>query len=436
MYSNLIISIVITVVTILLMISSILFFPSIKTKKSSLSLYPIITLVGAILLLILNIVSLSDLKTYILSDSAINPLKILVLFISMTILSINLDELGFFKYVALKTLKIAGNNQYKLFFALYATVSILTVFTSNDIIILSFTPFICYFAKHAKINPMPYLFTEFVAANTWSMLLVIGNPTNIYISQAFGINFTSYFIIMALPTLLTGIVSLFILLLIFNNKLKIRIEEIDVEEYSINDKSSLTVGLIILGTCTFVLAISSYIGIQMWLVSLIALIIYLIYSLVLGLIKKDNWTHLINTLKRGPYELIPFVLSMFILVIGLTNVGITDIIGNLLSNSHQVLYYGVSSFLISDIINNIPMSVLYSSIIDHSQASIGAIYASIAGSNIGAFLTPIGALAGIMWSSICKNQNVEVSYGKFVEYGALVSIPSILAAILGIIIIL
>lgn len=58
-------------------------------------------------------------------------------------------------------------------------VAILTIFTSNDIVILTFTPFICYFSKNAKINPIPYLVAEF-AATTYSMMLIIGNPTNIY----------------------------------------------------------------------------------------------------------------------------------------------------------------------------------------------------------------------------------------------------------------
>ena len=118
--------------------------------------------------------------------------KILVLFISMTLLSIFLDELGFFRFLASVALKRAGKNQFKLFFLLYATVSVLTVFTSNDIIILSFTPFVCYFAKNARINPLPYLAAEFVAANTWSMALIIGNPTNIYLVTAAGGDFSSY----------------------------------------------------------------------------------------------------------------------------------------------------------------------------------------------------------------------------------------------------
>jgi hypothetical protein len=90
---------------------------------------------------------------------------------------------------------------------LYITVAILTVFTSNDIIILSFTPFVCYFAKNAHIDPMPYLAAEFIAANTWSMALIIGNPTNIYLVTATGGDFVSYAKVMLIPTLVAGVVS-------------------------------------------------------------------------------------------------------------------------------------------------------------------------------------------------------------------------------------
>ena len=165
-------------VTCLVMILGVLFFPKIRLGSLRIGSYWVVALIGALLLLVTGQVPLTTVGNAMVSDTAINPLKILVLFISMTILSIYLDELGFFRYLANKTLKRAGTNQMKLFIYLYLIVSVLTVFTSNDVIILSFTPFICYFAKNANINPIPYLSAEFVAANTWSMALIIGNPTS------------------------------------------------------------------------------------------------------------------------------------------------------------------------------------------------------------------------------------------------------------------
>lgn len=81
----------------------------------------------------------------------------------------------------------------------------MTVFTSNDVIILTFTPPICIFAKKAKISPLPFLFGEFIAANTWSMALIVGNPTIVYLAQSAGITFVEYVSVMALPTLAGGV---------------------------------------------------------------------------------------------------------------------------------------------------------------------------------------------------------------------------------------
>ena len=58
-----------------------------------------------------------------------------------------------------------------------------------------------------------------------------------------------------------------------------------------------------------------------------------------------------------------------------------------------------------------------------------AVYATIIGSNLGAILTPIGALAGIMWTALLKSYNVKYSYLDFIKYGLAVSIPSLTACV-------
>jgi len=79
-----------------------------------------------------------------------------------------------------------------LFFYFFFLSSLITLFTSNDIVILTLTPIIFYFGKHAKVKMMPYLIAEFFAANIWSMFLYIGNPTNIIVAMASGLNFYEY----------------------------------------------------------------------------------------------------------------------------------------------------------------------------------------------------------------------------------------------------
>ncbi len=421
-------SITISAITCLTMICAVLFFPKIKIGRLSIGSYWVVTLVGATALLISGAVDLKTVGSALVANTAINPLKILVLFISMTVLSIFLDELGFFRYLASVTLKRAGTSQLKLFLLLYVTVSVLTVFTSNDIIILSFTPFICYFAKNAKISPIPYLAAEFVAANTWSMALIIGNPTNIYLVTAAGGDFVSHLKVMILPTLTAGVVAFAFLMLVFKRKLSETISA-EPDEVTLSDKPQLIIGIAHLAVCTLILALGSYIGIEMWLVSLISALSLFLFSIGISIYRKEKPNALISCLKRAPWELIPFIISMFVMVEALSANGVTDAIVGLLGTKAPVWSYGITSFLASNLINNIPMSVLYSSILALSS-SLGAVYATVVGSNLGACLTPIGALAGIMWSSILKEHNLKFGYLDFLKIGITVAVPSLLAALL------
>ena len=414
-------------VVCLCMIASVLFFPKIKLGKISLSTYWLITLTGAVVILCSGTVDVTAVGKALIADNAINPLKILVLFISMTVLSIFLDELGFFRFLANYALRRAGASQTKLFILLYLTVSVLTVFTSNDIIILSFTPFVCYFAKNAHISPLPYLTAEFVAANTWSMMLIIGNPTNIYLVTAAGGDFVSYVKVMFLPTLAAGVLSCILLFLLFKKKLSEPIR-VSYEDVIIEDKPLLYIGIAHLAICTLVLAFGSYFGIEMWLISLISVISLFLFNLGFSLFRRQAPRTLLACTKRAPWELIPFIISMFVLVEALRITGVTDKIYTLLGTSGLIWKYGFASFFASNLVNNIPMSVLFSSILEGSS-SLGAVYATVVGSNLGACFTPIGALAGIMWSSILREHGLKFGYIDFLKVGVTVAIPSLAAAL-------
>ena len=424
-------STIIFLITCLLMVLSVLFLPKIKIFSKSVSTYWIITTIGAIFCVAFSKVDITVILDMLLKDSAINPVKILVLFISMTVLSIFLDELGFFGYLANVALKKAKASQTKLFVYLYVAVSVLTVFTSNDVIILSFTPFICYFCKNAKISPIPYLTAEFVAANTLSMTLIIGNPTNIYLATSYGFDFLDYFKVMVVPTLFSGITAFIVLYLLYRKKLSLKIEG-EADYVLISDKLSLVVGIVHLAVCTVLLAVASYIDVEMWLISFIAVISLFIWSIVINLIRGNKPYVVKNCIFRAPYELIPFVLSMFVMIIVIEKSGLTNVIATIIGNDYTVFKYGILSFLSANVINNIPMSALFTTIISSVEPSLikSAVFASIVGSNLGAFLTPIGALAGIMWNNILHNHNVKFSYLDFIKTGFITSIPTLLVALL------
>lgn len=423
---------IISILTIILMIMAIIFFPQIKIGKISFQSYWFVTIIGAIILLLFGFVPIEEVVSELIKDTEVNPIKILTLFISMTILSVYLDELGFFKYLASLAIKKAKCKQISLFLMLYIVTSILTVFTSNDIIILTLTPFICYFCKNAKINPVPYLVSEFVSANTWSMMLVIGNPTNIFLSTQCEIDFISYVKVMAIPTICAGLISFGIIMLLFRKDLKKEMQETECHE-EIKDKTLLIIGLVHLVLCTILLAISSYINLQMWIITLGFALSLLLITLIYLLIKRKPKTILIDTLKRAPWTLIPFIISMFIIVLALAIVNLPQIITTNVGDKYPVFTYGILSFLASNVMNNIPMCVFFSKILNcfsGSSVYLKMTYSVIAGSNIGAFLTPIGALAGIMWMSILKKNDVKFSFVNFMKYGFIISIPTILVTVL------
>ena len=416
--------------TFLALTGSILFFPSFKFKNKKIGSYWVVASLGAISVIAFRCIPVKEIWNTLTDNSAINPLKILVLFFSMTFLSVLLDEVGLFRYLAKKAAKAAGVSQYSLFIVLYFLISILTVFTSNDIMILTLTPFICFFCKNTKIDPIPFLVSEFAAANTWSMMLIIGNPTNIYLGTSAGIGFVEYFKVMVLPTLCAGLSELLLILFIFRKQLKKKMEP-GQDDFKTESKPELIIGVIHLIICLVFLAISDYVGIEMWEISAVCAVSLLLFTVAVGLIRKRDRTHITRSVKRLPWQLIPFVVSMSIMVICLNYQGISQMIGRFFGTGDCIWRYGTVSFLASNIINNIPMSILFStlpsSLVQPQYRQ--AIFASIIGSNIGAFLTPIGALAGIMFTGLTDKYDVNYGFRQFIKYGAMIAIPTITVAL-------
>ncbi len=432
-----ILTIILSIVGIILMLICILKFPSIKIKNKEIDTFYMPILIVALIFLIFPIFDKTNLFNILFSNSKLNPLKILVLFISISFISITLDEAGFFSYIAVKFINRFKASQYALFFSLYLLISILTIFTSNDIVILTFTPFILYFAKRGNINPIPFLVMEFVAANTYSMLLPIGNPTNIYLSSIYNLDFITYISKMILPTIFVGIASVLVLLLLFHKELSKKIEVFDDKPIHLKNKFICIVSLIHLSLTTILLVISNYISIEMWIIALSFGVSLLIFISVYGIVKK-NHLFISRPIKRLPYTLIPFVLSMFIIIMALESFGIFgnihDLFENIQNDNLKEIVYLISSTISCNLVNNIPMTIAYGSILSGATNET-LIYASIIGSNLGALLTPVGALAGIMWMRILKQNDVDYGFIKFMKNGSIITLALLIASGLALLII-
>ena len=423
------------------------FYTRLGNRKIRLDTYILGALLGPFLLVVFGILDYNQILRGLRGEAGLNPFGVLILFLSMVFMSIFLDITGFFEYCARLALKFAGSDGRRLFFSVYLTVSVLTVFTSNDIIILTFTPFVYYFSRNAGIDPKPYLIAEFFAANTWSMMLYIGNPTNILLASAFDIRFDEYFNWMFLPTITAGFINMLLLYFIFRKKVRqpiTQVEEMGPSE-AIKDRVGALLGLSILGGCISALSVAPYFGIEMWTISLgfalVLLVILLVRDTLVVLRGKNHGVsfNLIKTLKNVPISIIPFVLALFISVEALRLYGITEDIGlffrNVCGDSSTLctFVYGISSAFSANFLNNIPMTVAYVPISGAvAQAHLlPAVLATTIGSNLGANITPIGALAGIMWMSILREKEVRISFKEFVSHGLMVT-PITLSACLGV----
>ena len=411
--------------------------PAVMIGGKKISIFWLAPLCGAIALTVSGLISPAEIGAGLTGAGDVNPIKILLLFFSMTMMSVYLDEIGFFRLLAHKVLGRAKGSQTTLFFLLYGLVSVLTVFTSNDIIVLTFTPFICHFAKSARIDPLPYLVSEFVAANTWSMALIIGNPTNIYLMTGTGVSFLSYTAKMILPTAMAGLVSLGVLYLVFRKKLTAPLDPEQSPTPTV-DLPTEIIGLVHLGGCIVLLSVSSFINLPMWLITCLFFLSLVVFTMAISFFRRRSIFLIARCIIRAPWDLAPFVISMFILVLALDKYGITGALGGFLSQPDTVggtvASFGISSFFAANVVNNIPMSVLYSSVVGSMEAgalSTAALFSAVIGSNLGAFFTPTGALAGIMWTGQLHDHGVSFSFVRFVKYGATVAVPAMAAALLG-----
>jgi MFS family permease len=149
-----------------------------------------------------------------------------------------------------------------------------------------------------------------------------------------------------------------------------------------------------------------------------------------------------NVVRRMPWPIVPFVIGVFIIVQALSVVGFTELLADLLghrmigptNSSSSIMTASVVltlvTSLVCNLLNNQPMTILFTKVLDEPaflsvgpSAYLASTFAIIMGSNLGGNMTLVGALAGIMWSSILANKGIPISALQFAKYGFFVMIP-------------
>ncbi|CEH14272.1 TRANSPORTER ARSB-RELATED [Ceraceosorus bombacis] len=189
-------------------------------KRSYLTLNHVWTpALGILLLLATTTIGGEQVRAGIVGEEGVEPYDVLALFISLAYIAISLDATGLLRYLAFLVCTKAGSKGFRLYLLLYFFFWTAGVLVGNDPVILSGTAFLVYFTRVAGIAPpSAWIWSQFVAANISSAVLVSSNPTNLVIATGFGIDFPTYTAYMVLPALASALAALGAMLLFFRNK--------------------------------------------------------------------------------------------------------------------------------------------------------------------------------------------------------------------------
>lgn len=392
--------------------------------------YGLAPFIGVLILLATQSMGLATLERSILGGPHLKPYSIIILIMSLSYICVSLDYTGFFEYLSLHVVRAFGTSSRRLFASLSLLTAFLTLFTDNDIVILTMTLIIFYVCKNARLDPIPFLFTQFFIVNIFGMALYIGNPTNIIAADAYGLSFLGFARWMFLPSLSAATSCLLLLWLMFRRRMrrKPRLPRID-PRLALRDKEGAIFGSAVLACTILLMSIST--NVPLWTITLLFAIVAFLHDLI------SHRCRISSILSRVPWKIAPFLAGLFILIEGLASEGWTDLFAsNLsrLSGNLAVAVFGtcfLSSFLAA-IMNNHPMTIFFvksfqsPSFAADRNIRLSSTLALIAGSNFGANLTLIGALAGLMWAKILSDKGRPISFAEFSKYGLLI-MPLVIA---------
>ncbi|TPX69097.1 hypothetical protein SpCBS45565_g02729 [Spizellomyces sp. 'palustris'] len=148
----------------------------------------------------------------------------------------------------------------------------MTIVTSNDVVVLTITPIVCYLTQETKTDPKAYLVSTFIVCNVASLALYIGNPTNIIVAQAFRINFIQYSAWMGLPTLLAVGLAYLMCFVVLRSHIPVHIPSPPPEaeeRYQIRDRWGAFIGCAVLLACLLgLMIVPIFADVPVWMLTL------------------------------------------------------------------------------------------------------------------------------------------------------------------------
>ncbi|MEM3464638.1 MAG: ArsB/NhaD family transporter [Candidatus Bathyarchaeia archaeon] len=191
--------------------------------------------IGAAASLLLGTVSLKDAAAAFVDiwDAALA-------FIGIVALSVVLDAMGFFKWSAMKVVRLAAGSGLKLYFYVALLTACTSILFANDSAVLILAPIVLEIISRLKIDAdgrLAYLFSAGLIADTAAMPLITSNPVNIVSADFFKYSFVDHLIFMGPVAVATIISSLLVVYLFFRKKIP--------KTYSIQLVNTLVTGQLI-----------------------------------------------------------------------------------------------------------------------------------------------------------------------------------------------
>jgi Na+/H+ antiporter NhaD/arsenite permease-like protein len=199
----------------------------------------------------------------------VKPYNILILFFGLAYMSISLDMSGILQASAFWVANKGGRSGFRLYTYFYLMSLFLSVVLGNDPVILSGTAFLTYFTKVAEVEPLAFLMAEFAACNIGSMVLFVGNPTNVVLCEGFNLGYLAFSAWTVIPFIGCAVAAYITLLVIFRHKVPkvIVAPELKPREVLI-DPFGAKVGTFLLLTCLVVIIGVSFVGVDVWEIAL------------------------------------------------------------------------------------------------------------------------------------------------------------------------
>ena len=390
--------------------------------------------IGAMLALMTGVIGMGDIP--VVWDIVWNAT---FAFIAIIIISLLLDEAGFFKWIALHVARFAKGNGHRLFAFIVLLGAVVSAFFANDGAALILTPIVIAILLALRFSPattLAFIMAAGFIADTASLPLVVSNLVNIVSADFFKVPFDRYALVMVPVNLVSVLASLVVLYGFYRKDIPnaYALEWVDEPNSAITDKATFTTGWVVLAALLFGFFVFEPMGVP---ISVIAGLGALVLLIVAYMGKKLS---IMPVVKNAPWQIVIFSLGMYLVVYGLKNAGLTDYLATLLQGLEQqgllvaTVGTGFLSAILSSVMNNMPTVLIQALAIDGAHITSpmikeAMVFANVIGCDLGPKITPIGSLATLLWLHVLATKNIKVSWGYYFKVGMILTIPVLLATL-------